>query len=230
MANFPQHLAFGATTSAVAAVVGNLQFGLSPMEAGAACILGTLASLAPDLDHPEGIPAKILSDILVSLSPVFLFLCVQKRYLLEGLHLEHWIVIFCVAHLVVKYSSLFLLNWLTSHRGIFHSVPAVVLCGQIAFLVFPHLPIGRRSVVAAIAMLGYFVHLLADEIYGVDWDRMEAKKSLGSALDFGRLDSFSTWIAYLMISAFGLVICWQCVPAGHPVGVALRRIAGLILP
>lgn len=211
MANFQQHLAYGLGVSALCSGIGYSEFNLSAHQAGAAFVLGSLASLAPDLDHPEGVPGKILADILIALVPIGFLLYLPLQYK-ERLALEHWILLFFISYLIVKPFYFYIMPKLTTHRGIFHSLPAAIICGELVFLLFFHLGWSHRLIIGAIGMIGYLTHLTLDEVYSIEWNKMAAKSSLGSAMDLGSLRKFSTWLAYALLLGLGWVIWYEYDP------------------
>lgn len=202
MANFQNHLLYGLGTSAVSTLVGYLQFGLTRIQAFAAFFLATLASLAPDLDHSESVPGKIFFDVLGVLFPISLIHFIPSNYL-KNFRTEHWIIYFCLGYIFIKYILFRIFGNITEHRGIFHSIPAAIICGQVIFFLFPHLVIRQRITIGVIGMVGYLTHLFADECYSVDWNNNEFKRSFGTAIDLGRVHKVSTWIGYTIICILG---------------------------
>ncbi len=208
MADFQHHLIYGVGMSVTCAAVGHFQFGLTPVQAGAAAILGSAASLAPDLDHPEGLPGRILFEILGVLIPIVTLPHLPWEYK-QQFAVEHWILYFCLAYLVVRFFLGYLFTKLMTHRGIFHSLPAACICGQIIFLWMSQLLFMARVTIATIAVIGYVTHLVADEVYSVDWKGNSIKRSFGSALDLGHISEFSTWLAYGILISLGYIIFQQ---------------------
>lgn len=205
MANFKQHLQFGIATSSVASVVAYTHLGLDPVQSGAACIIGIISSIAPDFDHPTSTPGDFLFNCLAIILP----LAIINRYLnTKVLPLELWILFMAIGYLFVKHVLKTIFDRITVHRGMFHSIPAIILCGELIFLLFAHIELQKRFVIAGIGMLGYLTHLIADEIYSVDWqgNTLRLKRSSGSAVDFGNFREYSTWVTYVFVIAFGLLV------------------------
>ena len=205
MANFKQHLFYGVSASLTGSLLGYFKFGLNEIQSGAAFILGILGSLAPDLDHDESLPGKMFFEISGVIVPIALLPYVLKYYG-EKFEIEHFILFFFASYLLVRYLLFYLFARLTVHRGIFHSLPAVFIAGEIVFLSFPHFPLQQRITVSAIVMAGYLSHLIADECYSIDWAGNEIKRSFGTAVDLGHLGEYSTWIAYAVLAFLGWTI------------------------
>ena len=87
---------------------------------------------------------------------------------------------------------------LTVHRGMFHSIPGMMICGLIVYLEYRSPNQGIRLLLAAGVMLGFFSHLALDELYSVDFTgaRLRLNKSAGSALKFASPSWKATCICY----------------------------------
>lgn len=205
MANFKQHFQYGITSSLIAATIGHTQFDLSLERSATAFIIGVIASIAPDFDHPTSTPGDFLFNCLAIILPIMV---IDQYFNTDIFQLEHWILLMTIGYLSIKCLLRAAFDKITVHRGIFHSIPAIILCGQCIFLLFFHFPLKDRIVITVIAMIGYFTHLIADEIYAVDWrgKKIRLKKSLGSALDLGNFDEHATWFAYILMVILGIFI------------------------
>ena len=80
------------------------------------------------------------------------------------------------AYLLVRFGFGFLLKHCTVHRGMFHSLPAAVIFGEIAFLLAPSDDLGPKLFMAGAVVVGFLSHLLLDEIYSVDCRGAAAEK------------------------------------------------------
>ena len=71
----------------------------------------------------------------------------------------------------------------TVHRGMFDSIPAMLVFGGITFLVTGGSPMRDRYLMAGGVMGGFLSHLILDEIYAVEFKggRWRTKKSFGTA-------------------------------------------------
>jgi hypothetical protein len=77
-----------------------------------------------------------------------------------------------------------LLGKLSVHRGMFHSVPALLIATLLTFLFYKNHDIHVRMLMAGGVAIGFLSHLILDEIYSVQWTgaRIKLAKSAGSAL------------------------------------------------
>ena len=67
----------------------------------------------------------------------------------------------------------------------FHSFPSMAIFGELTYLLFYGETMFVRMFMVSAVCLGFFIHLLLDEIYSVEWDgRPRIKKSFGTAMKF----------------------------------------------
>jgi hypothetical protein len=86
-------------------------------------------------------------------------------------------------YLLIRFALAKLLKHLTVHRGMFHSLPAAAIAGELTFLLASG-DLQLRIYKAAAVVLGYMTHLVLDEIYSVQVVRgkTKLKKSFGTAV------------------------------------------------
>ena len=89
-----------------------------------------------------------------------------------------------LVYVFVRFGLGYFLKHYTVHRGMFHSLPAVVIFGELSFLLASGEDTWLRAYKAGGVVLGYLSHLVLDEIYSVEWKRgfVRIKKSFGTAL------------------------------------------------
>jgi membrane-bound metal-dependent hydrolase YbcI (DUF457 family) len=99
-----------------------------------------------------------------------------------GLSLEAILATLLFLYLIIRYVLPGLFKQLRVHRGMYHSIPAMLIAGLCVYLAYPHR--GVRLVLAVGVMLGFLSHLILDEVYSVDWRglRPKLKSSAGSAM------------------------------------------------
>jgi len=161
--------------------------------------LGTIGGLLPDIDSKTSIPFRVtftLLSIFLSFGVIF---SKPDYSLIEKLIL--WLATFYFMKLIVM--RLFI--ELTSHRGIFHSIPMAFLSG-IAGTLFLKTLFWIDSSMAVwggfFITLGFLTHLTLDEIYSVDLVNRRIKSSFGTALSIYKKDNlFGTFIVYFLLIA-----------------------------
>ncbi|OHB82807.1 MAG: hypothetical protein A2V98_14785 [Planctomycetes bacterium RBG_16_64_12] len=89
-----------------------------------------------------------------------------------------------LVYVFVRFGLGELLRRYTVHRGMFHSLPAAVIFGEVAFLLSCGSDVRIRLYEAGAVVIGYVSHLVLDELYSFQWHRgrLRLKKSFGTAL------------------------------------------------
>jgi hypothetical protein len=181
LASFGMHLAGGLSASGIAAT-SLLVAGLAtPLEMLAYLGLGTIGSLLPDIDADNSAPVQI------SFTVISIVLAFGAMFLLAGTFdsVVELLLVWMAVYLAFRWLVFHLFTRLTTHRGIFHSLPAALLFGAFTVLAAAHLlnwPLSQAWMAGAFVSFGYLVHLLLDEIYSVNLFGMRTKRSFGTAL------------------------------------------------
>ena len=202
MANYKGHRNAGVVVGILAAALAYWQFHLDPIEAAAVLVISAVCAILPDLDHPEAKPGSVLKMVVVYMIPITVYMYLPKS-VVQKFEITHWIVLFAFSHVILGSIILWLIDMVADHRGLFHSTPAALLCGVACYLSFSYLPFDKRLVFGGAACLGYFTHLIQDEICSLDMKENKIKRSFGTALDFGDFRSAWCWLLYLAL--FGCV-------------------------
>ena len=103
--------------------------------------------------------------------------------------------------------------WCTVHRGIFHSVPAIGIFAAALYLLSANKTHDHDTqlVIAITGGCGYFIHLLLDELWSVDFNgkAIKLKRSHGTAMSlFKKNHPLTSIFAYLLLSGL-LYLCIQ---------------------
>jgi hypothetical protein len=200
MASYQGHLMFssglGSAYGALATYYLDLDWG--PVFLGAG--LTTLGGLLPDLDSDSGVPVRELFGLSAVLTPLMLL-----PYLPPHLTSEQRLVLLGGLYLLIRYGVSRVFKRLTVHRGMFHSLPALVIAGLIVFLVYPGHGRGVRLFLAVGTMLGFLSHLVLDELCSVDFTGavVHLNKYAGSALKFVSPSRGATALTYLLLAGMG---------------------------
>jgi hypothetical protein len=209
MASYRGHLMLSAP---LGAAYGGLalfgpQFDWGPAVLGAG--LTTIGGLLPDLDSDSGVPVRELFGITAAATAVMIL----HPLLQSGLRLEQALVFMGAGYFFVRYvlSAVFC-RW-TVHRGMFHSIPAMLIAGLVVYLCYPSPNYRLRLYLGGGVMIGFLSHLVLDELCAVDFMgvRVHFNKFAGSALKFGSPSWSATFFTYAVLGVLGF-IAWQGVP------------------
>ena len=180
MASYRGHLMF---SSVLGAVYGGLaawylQLDWAPVFLGAG--LTTVGGLLPDLDSNSGVPVRETFGLLATVAPLLLI----RRLLRHEYPIDQVLVLAAFAYVIIRYGLAAVFKRLTVHRGMFHSVPAMLIAGLIVFLLDKGALLPERLFLACGVMLGFLSHLVLDELYSVDFMgvKLRLNKFAGSAL------------------------------------------------
>src|SRR5262249_32065217 len=151
----------------------------------------------PDLDSDSGVPVREM----FGLAAVFIPLVLLRRLLHTGLEAEQILVVLGVIFIAIRYGLSRVFKRFTVHRGMFHSIPAMLIAGMMTFLAYHHPQYGPRVLLAIAVMMGFMSHLLLDELYAVDFRGLTPKLNqfAGSALKFASKSRSATAITYVLL-------------------------------
>jgi membrane-bound metal-dependent hydrolase YbcI (DUF457 family) len=111
-----------------------------------------------------------------------------------------------IAFLFVRFAVGELVKKLTVHRGMFHSVPAAILAGELTFCLSSG-DFGERVVKSFAIIAGYLSHLILDEVCSIDHvgKKIKLKQSFGTALKFyDPKHIFATMTLYILVLFIGV--------------------------
>ncbi|MEI7796140.1 MAG: metal-dependent hydrolase [Methylococcaceae bacterium] len=203
MANFNMHLSVAASSSSVVAVLGvNLNV-LDFSHAPWLIFLGIVGGMLPDVDAVNSKPVRLLFNVLALLSATAV-LSALKSYVAayQALLLAGGI------YWLTRYLVLASIKRFTVHRGIFHSVLALIFFALLMVCISDY----AFKQTANYAWLngfflgfGFLVHLLLDEMYSVDLSNRRMKKSFGTAL---KLFNYKNIPSSALMSLLTIFLYW----------------------
>lgn len=216
MANYPTHLNAGLATGLVGSFMC-FHFGYIDIYAlPITTFVCTFGGIAPDMDHDSGRPIRIVFTWIAIVYPTLVVwklspFVTPLYYLLIG-----WVSM----AVLLRYPVAFIFKKATKHRGIFHSVPAIFIFGAGMYLLADLPDKQLQLCIGIMSALGYFIHLLLDEIWSVDFNGLDlrSKASQGTALALVKKNIILTVVAYLLAY-------WMCKKAYidyttiHPEGI-----------
>jgi membrane-bound metal-dependent hydrolase YbcI (DUF457 family) len=167
-------------------------------EAGilAAGITG-IGGMLPDLDSASGRPVREMFGLAAVLVPLML----MHRLKHAGVSEEGILATFLFGYFFIRYVLVDVFKQFTVHRGMYHSIPAMLIAGLCVYLAYHSPNVRIRILLGCGVMIGFLSHLVLDEIYSVDWKGMKPKlkSSAGSAVKFASPSLPATVTCYLLL-------------------------------
>jgi hypothetical protein len=180
MAGFKTHITTS-TTLGVGYSAGACLFYDVPlptcMLAGVLC---SVSGMLPDIDSDSGVPLRESLAFAAAVVPMLMI----ERFRDLGMAPESIALAGAIVYLLIRFGlGRFLKNY-TVHRGMFHSLPACLIFGELAFLICHCEDINLRFYKAGAVMLGFMSHLVLDELWSIGIKRgsLHLKRSFGTAI------------------------------------------------
>lgn len=181
MAMFPTHIKCSTVAGIVGGAVAYIGYGVPLTTSAVGGGLCAIGGILPDIDSGPGIPLREITTFLASAVPTMLI----TRLLSYNLNQESLILVGAIIYVGIRFGLAHFLRHYTVHRGMFHSFPSMAIFGELTYLLFYGETMFVRIFMVSAVCLGFFIHLLLDEIYSVEWDgRPRVKKSFGTAMKF----------------------------------------------
>ncbi|MBU0551889.1 metal-dependent hydrolase [Myxococcota bacterium] len=162
-------------------------------------VLHLVLRQVPYLEKATG-PWAMARVVIVALAIGLVFIWLRRPEEFKRLSLT------VLAAVVLIQIALPIFKEITVHRGLFHTIPAMIAAGAGLYLVLD----GEYRLWAAGGLtLGGLTHLTLDEIFAVDWSNQRLKKSFGTALSVWQPDqplgSAALWVlcAALIVRGIG---------------------------
>jgi hypothetical protein len=228
MAGYRTHITVSGALGAGYGTAGVMLAGFSPVQGALAGVLTWFSGMLPDLDSDTGKPVREVFSLLAAFAP----------FAMMG-HLEAWsrgnvetmTLLAVLLYALIRYGGQYLLNRVSVHRGMFHSVPAMIISAEIAFLAFKSPSLTVKLLMAGGVAVGFFSHLVLDEIYAVQWDglRVKLNKFAGSAVKLVGNRFIPNIVTYslLMVLTYASLVQARILepPGPSPIGMPLQRAA-----
>lgn len=204
MADFRTHV----TTSSVLGV-GYAGMGIamgfhieSAIVAGGLC---GVSGMLPDLDSDSGIPIRESTGFAAGIVPMLLV----DRFHTLNLSYDWMVLIAAGLYFLIRFAGASLLGRFTVHRGMWHSIPAVMIFAGLAFLVCgPANNEPIRYLKAGGVFFGAMSHLCLDELWSIEWKggRWRIKRSFGTALKFWSKNGWANFSTYSKLAIVGIMV------------------------
>ena len=204
MASFNVHLTVGLLVSGLGATAALVSGVASEQALLPLFLLGTMGSLLPDVDADNSIPVRIAFSVL---SIVAAFLVMLRSVAVFSSLLE-LAAVWLATYAFFRFVVFALFARLTVHRGVFHTVPAVLLSGfltaALAWRVFG-VAVADAWLCGGFVAGGYLLHLGLDELYSVNLFGAYTKRSFGTALKLASRTSVTATV-YVYVATVALYL------------------------
>jgi hypothetical protein len=226
MAGYQTHITVSGALGVGYGTASVMLVGFSPVEGALAGAMTWFSGMLPDLDSDTGRPVREVFSLLAAFAP----------FALMG-HLLTWtrgsyettMLLAIILYGAIRFGGQFVLNRVSVHRGMFHSIPAMLIAAEIAFLAFKSELVIVKLLMAGGVALGFFSHLALDEIYSVQWNGLHVRlnKFAGSAVKFIGKNFIPNLVTYslLMVLTYASLVQARIVdpPSSRPPGVPIQR-------
>lgn len=201
MASYKGHLTFSASLGFVYGGLAHKQLEFDSSTALVGAALTTVGGLLPDLDSDSGVPVRELFSLAAVLVPLLMW----RRLMNLNFSDEDLFLFLAGVYIVIRFGFSRLFKYFTVHRGMYHSIPAMLISGLVVYLSYQHPSMRTRLFLAVAVMIGFLSHLVLDELCSVDFHGLTIKlnKYAGSAVKFFSPSVPGTICAYLILIGLG---------------------------
>ncbi len=227
MAGFKTHI----TTSTVLGVAygggAYLWWDMPPAQCLLAGGLCSVSGMLPDLDSGNSVPLRESVAFAAAVAPMLM----MDRFRHMGLSTDSMVLLGALIYLAVRFGLGKFLRKFTVHRGMFHSLPAAIICAELAFLLCDCSELSTRFFKAGAVTLGFMSHLLLDELWSIEWKRgrWRLKKSFGTAFKLWSNNFWGNLSTYAKLAMLTYVVVndplWMG-RLGHPHAAHAENVAG----
>jgi len=205
MGNYRQHVTFASTLGIGYSAAAFFLAGLHWLYGSVAVLLAALGGLLPDLDAPSGVELKGFTGILGVLGAMIVWQEVGQIQPPPVFEVHLWAMV--GTFVMIRHGLSRIMGHLTLHRGISHSIPTLAVWSELVYLHYPSESHVIRLMMAVAVGLGFFSHLLLDEICSVNLRGVRVNKAFGTAMKFWAPSIWSTLAIYILLS----YLTWQVI-------------------
>lgn len=204
MAGYRQHISFSGLLGIAYGTASIFLCGFTTVQGILAGVMTWIAGMLPDLDSETGKPIREIFGLLAAIVPL-----AMSGYLREwGGNSETALLLAVAIYAAVRYGGAKIVGMLSVHRGMFHSIPAMLIAAECAFLVYKSDSLAVKFLMAGGVALGFLSHLVLDEMYAVEWTgvRIRLNKAAGSAMKMVGKRFFPNVFTYALLGFLTYVI------------------------
>ncbi|WP_417378529.1 metal-dependent hydrolase [Gimesia sp.] len=197
MAGYKEHISVSGLLGIGYGTIASLFMGFTPTQGILAGVLTWVGGMLPDLDSETGRPIKELFSLTAAVASFVAMRCMIHK----GADPDNAILMAVVTYAAVRYGAASILSKFAVHRGMFHSIPALIITGETVFLAYFSDSYSVKFLMAGGISLGFLSHLVLDEVYSVERRgvTIRLKKSSGSALKWFGKGLFGNAVAYAIL-------------------------------
>jgi hypothetical protein len=207
MAGFKTHITVSSLLGVGYGGTAYFMYGVPWPTCALAAGLCGVSGMLPDIDSDSSTPQRESLAFASAVVPMMLL----HRFQHWGMSSPEMIVLAGAAvYALIRFGAAALLRMYTVHRGMFHSLPAAIVFGELAFLLASGDDVRLRIYKAAAVSIGYLSHLLLDEIYSVEWSHgLRLKSSFGTALKIFGQGVWGNLSVYLKLAVLAAAILYE---------------------
>ena len=127
--------------------------------------LCSVSGMLPDLDSDSGVPVREGFAFAAAIVPMLMI----DRFQHMGMSLDSMVLAGGLIYIFIRFGLSEIFKRYTVHRGMWHSIPAALIAGMVAFLVCLSHDLNIRLFKSWAVVIGFISHLMLDELYSVDW-------------------------------------------------------------
>jgi membrane-bound metal-dependent hydrolase YbcI (DUF457 family) len=224
MAAYREHITVSFALGAGVGLGAVFGLGFSPVQGSLAACLTGIGGMLPDLDSESGRPVREIFGVTAALAPM-----VMMRRLLEwGGDTDGAMLLAVLLYVSIRYGGAIVLGMVAVHRGMFHSIPAMLIAAELTFLGYKSHSLNVKLLMGIGVAIGFMSHLILDEIYAVEWRGVTVKlnKFAGSAVKFfGKSWGANIWTYGLLFTiSYAILVDNGILPSGPvPPGTQILR-------
>jgi membrane-bound metal-dependent hydrolase YbcI (DUF457 family) len=217
MAGFRTHITVSGALGFVYGGCAVQPLGFSTEAGVLAAGITAIGGMLPDLDSDSGVPVREMFGLAAAVLPLLF----MRRLIHAGVSPEGILAAFLFGYVFVRYALSTAFKQFTVHRGMFHSIPAMLIAGLCVYLAYHSPDRGIRLLLACGVMAGFLSHLVLDEVYSVGWSgiKPKLKSSAGTALKLASPSLPATAVCYLILGGLSYLAYLDYQKAGGELGL-----------
>lgn len=203
MAGYREHVSVSGLLGLGFGLGATFLIGFTPVQGALAGCLVWVAGMLPDLDSESGRPVREIFSMIAAVTPMVL----MRRLWEWGGDAEGAMLIAVLVYVAVRYGGALLLGLVAVHRGMFHSLPAMLIAAELTFLAYKSDVFPVKILMSVAVAVGFLSHLVLDELYSVQWTgvRLKLNHAAGSAVKLVGKSFLANLVTYTLLAGLTYV-------------------------